>query len=89
LYSCGLTLDYYVISKVLYRLQYGSLPPLVPVDWILYKFLDMITDEFVLMVDMIYCEIDRLDRIVADIGDSNKEEILRRMGMFGFERSLV
>jgi len=65
----------------LYHVQYGSLPEIVPVDWIMYKFLDMITDEYVLMVDTIYREANYLDNMVADIGINNREEVLRRIGV--------
>ena len=40
---------------------------------ILLIFLDMITDEFVLMVDAIYREVDYLDTMVSDVGDEDKE----------------
>ena len=69
------------IEQVMYHVEY-HLPSIVPVDWIAYKFLDMITDEFVLMVDAIYREIDFLDNLVSESEDVDKEEVLRRIGFF-------
>jgi len=69
------------LTQVMYHVQHSTLPNNVPVDWVAYKFLDMITDEFVLMVDAIYREVDYLDTMVHDIGEGNKEEILRRIGV--------
>lgn len=68
------------LTQVMYHVQHSTIPVNVPVDWVAYKFLDMITDEFVLTVDAIYREVDYLDTMVNDMGDENKEEILRRIG---------
>jgi len=68
------------LAQVIYFTRYGDLPKDALVDWVLYKFLDMITDEFVLMVDAIYREIDHLDSLVSAIDPIDKEAILKRMG---------
>ena len=64
----------------MYHVQY-QLPAIIPIDWIAYKFLDMITDDFVLMVDSVYREVDYLDTMVSNMTEGNKEEILRRIGI--------
>jgi len=69
------------LTQVMYHVQHGTMPADVTVDWVAYKFLDMITDEFVLMVDAIYREVDYLDTMVSDVGDEDKEDVLRRIGV--------
>ena len=59
-------------------MEYG--PSIEAVDWIMYKFLDLIVDDHVLMVDAVYREVDHLDAFVLTIGEASKEELLRRMG---------
>ena len=70
------------LTQVMYHVRHSALPFNVPVDWVAYKFLDMITDEFVLMVDAIYREVDYLDTMVAEVSEGDKEEILRRIGTY-------
>lgn len=66
---------------MIYHVLFGSLPQMVTLDWILYKFLDMVVDEFVLTVEAIYREVDTLDSLVVR-GDGNKEVLLQRMGSY-------
>ena len=69
------------LTQVVYHVLYGNLPPSASLDWILYKFLDMVVDEFVLTVEAIYREVDTLDSLVVR-GDGNKEILLQRMGSY-------
>lgn len=66
-------------TQVMYHIRHSGLPASLPVDWVAYKYLDMITDEYVLMVDAIYREADLIEALITDILPG-KEQVLRRIG---------
>ena len=50
----------------------------------------MITDEYILTVDNIFREVEFIDSMVGgEIGEGNKEEILRRIGKNSIFKAIV
>lgn len=50
-------------------------------DWILYAFLDAMVDIYIPFVDSLVLEVEDLDDLVFELHDSEKDELLKRLGM--------
>merc|ERR1712137_231405 len=59
---------------VLHRILYPSFASHAAVDWVSYKFMDVIVDDLMIIVDSVQTEVRQIDTFVLQMVGSNSQE---------------